>query len=408
MKKNIFKIAFLFIGLLLTQTSVRAQSDRIHIGLIGGYHFTFASYSNLDSHIFDSPKSQGGIAGGLFAEFEFGDSRIFSIRPEVMFLSRGFKIEDINYVHGTGTGKLNYKLNAQYTDIRIPLICNIGSPNGIRPYVYLAPVLGLVRGGKIIAEDNMSEYSIDVSKANMASTYFAGQIGAGVKFPINIGNGDMHIGIEANYELGLTDTYGKKEKEGSAYSKVFFPVYNITGTRKFSGLEVMATVSVPLSIFKSSGQKTHKAAIVEVPTTHQTGTRITEKPCYTLEEILAFVKRGENVKGKTICAVEQINFDYNKSTISNNSYTYLNKIATFLINTNNRVEIKGHTDNRGTEEYNMKLSKERAEAVYNYLLKKGVNPKQLSYSYYGFKRPVESNDTEIGRRKNRRVEFEIK
>ena len=245
MKKNIFKNAFLFIGLLLTQTSVRAQSDRIHIGLIGGYHFTFASYSNLDSHIFDSPKSQGGIAGGLFAEFEFGDSRIFSIRPEVMFLSRGFKIEDINYVHGTGTGRLNYKLNAQYTDIRIPLICNIGSPNGIRPYVYLAPVLGLVRGGKIIAEDNMSEYSIDVSKANMASTYFAGQIGAGVKFPINIGNGDMHIGIEANYELGLTDTYGKKEKEGSAYSKVFFPVYNITGTRKFSGLEVMATVSVP-------------------------------------------------------------------------------------------------------------------------------------------------------------------
>ena len=157
----------------------------------------------------------------------------------------------------------------------------------------------------------------------------------------------MHIGIEANYELGLTDTYGKKEKEGSAYSKVFFPVYNITGTRKFSGLEVMATVSVPLSIFKSSGQKTHKAAIVEVPTTHQTGTRITEKPCYTLEEILAFVKRGENVKGKTICAVEQINFDYNKSTISNNSYTYLNKIATFLINTNNRVEIKGHTDRCG-------------------------------------------------------------
>jgi len=408
MKKSIIKTIVLLLGMTTFQTPAKAQSDRVHIGLIGGYHSTSASYSNLNSKIFNSPKAQGSLVGGVFVEFELDENRAFSVRPELMFLSRSFKIEDISYLRGTGIGELDYKLNAQYTDIRLPLIYNIGSPNGIRPYIYIAPVLGLVRGGKIKAEDNVDEYSIDVSDANMASTYFAGQIGAGVKFPISVGNGNMHLGIEANYELGFTDTYADKEKKGRANSKLFFPIYHIDGTRKFKGIEVMATLSVPLSIFKSSPRPVvREVPVVEQPA-YRPATRVKEKPCYTLEEIVDLVKHGERVSGKTICAVEQINFEYDKSTISRQSYAYLDKIATFMLNTNNRVEIKGHTDNRGTEDYNMKLSKQRAEAVYKYLLKKGVKADKLSYSYYGLTQPVASNDTEEGRRQNRRVEFEIK
>ena len=169
----------------------------------------------------------------------------------------------------------------------------------------------------------------------------------------------------------------------------------------------MATVSVPLSVFKSSGPKVSQEPLVFQPV-REPAVRIVENPCFTLEEILDMVEHGQRVTGKTICAMEQINFEYDKSTISPKSYSYLDKIATFLINTKNKVEIKGHTDNRGTAEYNMNLSRERAEAVYNYLLKKGVNPNRISYSYYGLTRPVASNDTEAGRRLNRRVEFEIK
>ena len=407
MLKNTSRFWFSLLLMLVPVVKPHAQSNRAHIGLIGGLHSTMASYSDLNKDIFDSPKGQNGLAGGLFLEFELGQSRVFSIRPEVMFLSRGFKIEDIKYKEGTGIGNLDYTLNAQYTDIRVPLICNFGSPDGIRPYIYLAPVLGLVRGGEITAEDNVSEYKVDVSDANMASTYFAGQAGVGVKFPIHIGNDNMHIGLEANYELGFTDTYADKEKNGKARSKLFFPVYHINGTRKFSGFEVMATVSVPFSIFKSSGPKVRQEPVVYQPV-RQEATRVIENPCFTLEEILDLVEHGQSVAGKTICAVEQINFEYDKSTLSKQSYAYLDKIATFLINTKNTVEIKGHTDNRGTEEYNLNLSKERAEAVYNYLLKKGVSPNRISYSYYGLTRPVASNDTEAGRRQNRRVEFEIK
>ncbi len=55
----------------------------------------------------------------------------------------------------------------------------------------------------------------------------------------------------------------------------------------------------------------------------------------------------------------------------------------------------------------MKLSKERAKAVVEYLVKKGVSRAKLSYGYYGMSRPLTSNDTEEGRTMNRRVEFEI-
>ena len=89
------------------------------------------------------------------------------------------------------------------------------------------------------------------------------------------------------------------------------------------------------------------------------------------------------------------------------SFEYLDKIAAILIKTQVRVEVKGHTDNVGSEEVNMKLSKERAKAVVNYLVRKGVGKDKISYSYYGMSEPLTTNDTEEGRTMNRRVEFEI-
>ena len=381
-------------------------TDRIHIGLLGGMRINSTNYSELDKNIFESPKSTSDPLGGIFAEFELGNKRNFSIRPEIVFLSRGTKIENI-MVEGVNVnwrGKVDYKLNAQYTDIRVPFIYNFGSYHSIRPYVYVAPVLGLVCGGDISLKGNGMDLSIDVSNANMASTYLAGQVGVGVKFPIAIGANNMHVGIEANYELGLTDTYSSKEKDGKATALAVYHPYNITGTRKFSGIEIAANVSIPLSIFKTSKPKVLKPVESPAP---QVRYETPEKPCYTLDEIIYLISSGKKVKGKTLCAVDEINFAYNKSTITRSSYEYLDKIAKFMMETNARVEVRGHTDNRGTDDYNMQLSKERAEAVYNYLLSKGVNKHKLSYNYYGESRPIATNETEAGRKQNRRVEFVI-
>ncbi len=72
-----------------------------------------------------------------------------------------------------------------------------------------------------------------------------------------------------------------------------------------------------------------------------------------------------------------------------------------------KIELGGHTDNIGSVKDNMKLSQERAKAVYLYLISIGVNPDQLSYKGYGKTQPVESNDTEEGRAKNRRTELKV-
>ena len=415
---NIKRILLLTFGLTaLTISPVRAQSalDRIHIGFKGTWHGTMTHYSNLGANIPD-PKMLNNGNFGIFAEFETSESGFFSIRPELMFLQRGTKIQDIPF---SAVQHADYLLKAKYTDIRVPLILNFGKRTGVRPYIFIAPVLGLVRGGTIEMNGLLSPQgvpvprSIDVGKSNIASAYFAGDIGAGVKFPIKIGSNAMHVGIDLTYEHGFTDTYSPKEKNGEVCCGCsLMPGYNISdisGTRKFTSFEVGAHVSIPLSIFKGGGKKKEARPIVKreqrskpVPVAPK------RKSCYDLEEILELIDKGESVKGKTLCAIDQINFDTGKSTIKASSRTYLNKLATLIINTGMKVEVKGHTDSTGSDEVNMRLSKQRAEAVYNYLIQRGVVSKKLSYSYYGETRPIDSNDTEAGRRMNRRVEFEFK
>jgi outer membrane protein OmpA-like peptidoglycan-associated protein len=72
-----------------------------------------------------------------------------------------------------------------------------------------------------------------------------------------------------------------------------------------------------------------------------------------------------------------------------------------------KIEISGHTDNVGDAEYNQRLSVARAKAVVDYLISKGIDSSRLSYVGYGFSKPIAPNDTEEGRRLNRRSEFKI-
>ena len=72
-----------------------------------------------------------------------------------------------------------------------------------------------------------------------------------------------------------------------------------------------------------------------------------------------------------------------------------------------KVVVKGYTDSRGSEDYNLQLSERRAESVRNYLVAKQVDPSRITAIGFGESLPVASNDTQEGRRQNRRVEIEI-
>jgi OOP family OmpA-OmpF porin len=71
------------------------------------------------------------------------------------------------------------------------------------------------------------------------------------------------------------------------------------------------------------------------------------------------------------------------------------------------IMIEGHTDNIGSHAVNDRLSLVRANVVRDYLIQKGINPKRIKTTGYGERRPIASNDTEFGRKLNRRTEIVI-
>ena len=107
-------------------------------------------------------------------------------------------------------------------------------------------------------------------------------------------------------------------------------------------------------------------------------------------------------------AMQGIEFETGKATIKPKSYPLLDEIAqTFKENPDYIIEVQGHTDNTGNEDANLKLSQNRADAVLEYLVKRGVAKERMSAFGFGQERPIADNKTKAGRQKNRRVEFKI-
>jgi outer membrane protein OmpA-like peptidoglycan-associated protein len=106
---------------------------------------------------------------------------------------------------------------------------------------------------------------------------------------------------------------------------------------------------------------------------------------------------------------EKVEFETDSSVIHKDSKGILDAVVQEMKSHPEigKVRIEGHTDNRGTNEHNMTLSKERAKSVRDYLVSQGIDPKRLETEGYGETKPIADNGTDDGRYKNRRVEFVI-
>lgn len=111
--------------------------------------------------------------------------------------------------------------------------------------------------------------------------------------------------------------------------------------------------------------------------------------------------------GETI-RLNNIFFEYDKADLKSESEAELNRLVKFLKdNPGVEIEISGHTDSQGSDEYNKNLSQKRVNSVVAYLTGKGIDQRRLKGIGYGESKPVDTNDTDEGRAKNRRVEFTI-
>jgi outer membrane protein OmpA-like peptidoglycan-associated protein/tetratricopeptide (TPR) repeat protein len=127
-----------------------------------------------------------------------------------------------------------------------------------------------------------------------------------------------------------------------------------------------------------------------------------------LEPIIRNILLDKAVSG-SVAVLKNLFFDTDKYDLKEKSVTELEKIIYFLSeNPAITIEISGHTDNTGNPAYNQQLSERRAQAVYNYLISRGIEARRIQAKGYGQTRPVASNTTEEGKQLNRRIEFLIR
>jgi outer membrane protein OmpA-like peptidoglycan-associated protein len=125
-----------------------------------------------------------------------------------------------------------------------------------------------------------------------------------------------------------------------------------------------------------------------------------------LDTLIKNVNVGQRMGDRFV--LRNVHFDFDKYTLRPESEKELNELVQFLNdNPQIKIELLGHTDNRGSESYNQKLSENRAMAVVAYLIDHGISADRLRFHGFGFNQPIASNETDMGRQLNRRVEFRI-
>jgi outer membrane protein OmpA-like peptidoglycan-associated protein len=107
-------------------------------------------------------------------------------------------------------------------------------------------------------------------------------------------------------------------------------------------------------------------------------------------------------------ALRNVFFDFGQHIPTAASFKELNVLYQLMIDQPNiKVEISGHTDNRGSLRANQIMSERRAKAIVDFLIRNGIEPARLTFVGYGYERPVAPNNTVEGRSQNRRTEFKI-
>lgn len=116
----------------------------------------------------------------------------------------------------------------------------------------------------------------------------------------------------------------------------------------------------------------------------------------------------KKVEVGSVIVLRNIFFDFDKATIRPESANELDRLIKLLNeNPTIKIELGSHTDSKGSDDYNMKLSDSRSQSVVSYLISKGIASDRLTSKGYGETKPIDTNDTDEGRQNNRRTEFKI-
>jgi OmpA-OmpF porin, OOP family len=203
--------------------------------------------------------------------------------------------------------------------------------------------------------------------------------------------------------------YAVKKPDGSVVKDIstveFFENYKAAAVEKGGRVVFDGPVGITFMLPREDGGITYCNVSVAAGRGEQLLTIVDERP---FKKSLTFgpteMKAALDKDGRVM--LYGILFDLDKATLKPESTKQLQHVLTLLSqHADLKLEVQGHTDSQGSDEHNLELSQRRAATVVAYLGLFGVAPERLTPKGYGESAPVESNDTEEGRAKNRRVEL---
>jgi OmpA-OmpF porin, OOP family len=255
--------------------------------------------------------------------------------------------------------------------------------------------------------------------------------------PVNLGPQINSKGFDAYYRITADGKYAYYASSNGEYSSDIYlielplelrpePIVVIAG--KVLNAETNEPVEAKISYENLSnaieiGETTSNPIdgyySITMPFGNKIGFRANAKGFVAVNENIDLSTSGEfqstnrNIYLKPIEIGQLINlnnlfFDFGKSTLLKESYPELNRLVD-LLNENSKMKIQllGHTDNIGSNESNINLSKDRVESVKKYLIDKGIEAVRITEKGFGSSQPIAPNDTEENRQMNRRVEMKI-
>ncbi|MCX6248966.1 MAG: OmpA family protein [Bacteroidetes bacterium] len=253
-------------------------------------------------------------------------------------------------------------------------------------------------------------------------------------YPINTYADEITLVVNAKGDLayissdklggkGGMDIYSfKLYKEAQPVLVTYFRgiVFDKDTKKRLEAKFELVDLSSGKTVSRSSSDPVSGEFLLSLPTEKEYGLSVS-RPGYLFYSD-HFELRGESSKAKPFIynvplqpirvgetvILKNIFFDTDKYDLKEESRSELAKLMQLLRgNPLIHIEISGHTDNQGSSDHNMVLSRNRAQAVYDYLILNGIPKDRLTYTGYGLTRPIDTNDTEQGRANNRRTEFKV-
>ncbi len=429
-------VVFLFVAISVLGTyaqKAEPSAQSFVLGVRGGVNIFDMHYSSNDVSFYNH-KYGFGKQLGMFVGYEV---KGFFVKLDALYTARGVKLS---------WSDINYRLDANYLDLRLPIGYAFFWRKKVQPYIMVAPSANLAIGGKAYYNSQGTSVNVNLSNASISPLDFSVFFGGGMRFPIPIGEHRLYIGLEAGYNLGFLNTFSDMELNNTA-NAVNLPIYEVSGTRKNVGIEAAVTLSwaIPLGkkqkVDNAPKEEPTPVMVENIPepvkppveeTPVQEPEEIVEetpvpepvieepepepepvivyqaKECYSIEEMKDFISRNVPIDDKRICMFD-MKFEFGSAVMEKEAEKQLDEFVDLYKKfPNMQLQISGHTDNVGSDAYNQKLSEDRAKSVRDYFLKKGVPANRMVVTGFGLKYPIDTNDTEEGRAKNRRVEVDIK